>query len=236
MIMKKLVMLGTGLLLIPGLLAACAAKTVGVETQLGTVVPDTELIASFSLESNEQPDDSNAGTDYMDYIRPLGYLLNGQSWAEPADISPDDILLWYAVYERDQNGVDLADFSTEDGIYRFSQQAVEDTVAKYFGSLGASLRGEVEEGRFDSETGEYIVRSELPDFTQSIHLTKAEDHGVLKKLYFTVTINRLKQEYILTLTDQDGAFLYKSLTGPEGETDTPALIALPLHDMSTDTP
>jgi hypothetical protein len=223
MFKSRAVILGIGLLLIALLLPSCASKPTGVETQLGTVVNDSEILASLSSEPTEYST-PQAGTDDLDYIRALGYLLNGQSWADPAHIAPVDLLMWYAQYERDQQSKTAVALRAVDGAYHFPRTEVEEAFAKFFGLESTNLRGPQWDELFDSDTGEYVLRSELPEVTRSLLLNKVENQDTQKRLYFTVSIGQKKQEYLLILNDAEDSVRYQSLTGPNGEVDTPRLI------------
>jgi hypothetical protein len=216
---KKIAVWGICLLAVMGSLAACDAEPEGVETQLGIVADESEIAASFASASAEtaNSDTPDAETGYLEYITPLGYLLSGKTWEEPVDIMPRDLLMWYAIHERDQNDLEMAEFRAEDGTYRVPKEGVEDTVSQYFGSAPKLLRSGQDTDIFDPDTGEYIINSELPILTQSIRLSRAEEQGSTRKLYFTVTRNTIKYEYLLTVVLDGDSFSYESLVEPDSE-------------------
>jgi hypothetical protein len=219
MFRKQIAVLGVCLLAFAGLMAACSAGPEGVETQLGIVADESEIAASFASESGKtaNSDTPDTETGYLEYITPLGYLLSGKTWEEPGDIAPKDLLMWYAIYERDQNDLEVAEFRAEDGTYRIPKEGVEDTISQYFGSAPKLLRSGQDTDIFDPDTGEYIIDSELPILTQSIRLSRAEEQGSTQKLYFTVTRNTIKYEYLLTVVLDGDSFSYESLVEPDSE-------------------
>lgn len=214
---KKIILIAISFLVLIGILAACGEKTeeVMIPATFVIVATDAELSAMYMAEPQES-DTPSTGIDYMNYIRPIEPLLNGKTWQTPANIDPDDLLMWYATYEHEQNEVGISEYQTTEAVrYRAPRTAVESSVAKYFGRVGDLFDG-VDEGVFDPETDEYVLPSQISESPRSICLTRAEEQGKQRNLFFTVTSNQTSKDYLLSLVDDGGSFRYLSLTEQDG--------------------
>ena len=122
MLRKRFILLGISLLVLVSIFAACKETEVKIEEDtlpLGVVVADEDLIKHLMINPAET--DAPVGEiDYMKYIRPLGYLLNGNTWEAPEQIAQQDLLMWYALHEHERGGDSLAGFADDDGVgFRF---------------------------------------------------------------------------------------------------------------------
>ena len=186
-----------------------------------------------------EDDFAGSDVDYWDFVRPLGYLLDGATWHDSTGIGAERLLMWYVTYAMEFKGIELSDFEVEglDGL-RIPAEPFETAVYRYFGTSALVIISESIYNSenplsefsdfFDVETTTYILHAEPPIIAQTIMLHRVEEMIGEPELEitFSVTIGAETAGYILHLIRvNDDTFHFLSLTGLDGETDRAAFLS-----------
>ena len=175
----------------------------------------------FSLETTE-PDHEDADLDYWDFIRPLGSLLNGETWATPTQIPVERLLLWFLTYEREINAADITRFTVPDEPgFHIPAAEFEERVYQYFEIPFAALR---DSDTFNYEDSLYVIDGSVPNIHFNYILSRVEEAGNNVSLTLSSVANPAVPSYTLVILRGEGRlFRFVSLFGPDGVPAEPVI-------------
>ena len=229
--MKKIITFVMAVVMVVMLFSACTAPEPPAEPENE---PDMYVLEPVDVVFQ------GSGVNYWSFIEPLGYLLDGSTWASPMYIETQRLIRWYAVYMRDEQQEDIAQFLMPGGdFFLFPAAELERTVYQYFGVPAHRLRN----SEFFNEMNQtYAVAATLPAFTPTPLLRQVDEMIGERELIisFGVATNQQSLEYLLEVRrNSDGTFRYLTLTCPNGETDRPGTLIFSappqtLHNVPVD--